>query len=163
MAGIMGFGGVLPIARRIIVDERRWMTQIEFNELFSLCQSLPGANVMNLSFALGAREAGISGAAASVIGLLAAPVTIVLILMVLYDRFAGLSPVRHALIGLAAVAAGLTLGSALRIAGPTLKIKRNIALAAATFGLAFALHLSLPLIVLALLPISIFLAWRAVP
>lgn len=163
MAGIMGFGGVLPIIRRVIVDERRWLSQMEFNELFSLCQSLPGANVVNLSFAFGAREAGITGAAAAILGLMSAPVAIVLGLAGLYARYGGLAPVRHALLGLAATAAGLVLGSSLRIAGPIVKTTRNALLAASVFGLAVGLHLSLPLIVLVVLPLSLLLAWRAVP
>ncbi|GAN81387.1 chromate transporter [Acidocella aminolytica 101 = DSM 11237] len=159
----MGFGGVLPIIRRVMVDDRRWLTQTEFNELFSLCQSLPGANVVNLSFAFGAREGGASGAVAAVTGLLSAPVSIVLVLAGLYARFGGLAPVRHALLGLAATAAGLALGSALRIASPILTVPRNMLLAAAVYGLAFGLHISLPLIVLGMLPLSLALSWRLVP
>lgn len=162
-AGIMGFGGVLPIIRRVMVEDKRWLTQMEFNELFSLCQSLPGANVVNLSFAFGTREAGASGAAAAVMGLLSAPVAIVLVLSGLYARFGGVAPVRHALLGLAATAAGLALGSGLRIATPILRTPRNMLLAAAVYGLAFGLHLSLPLIVLLSLPVSLALAWRTVP
>ncbi len=163
MVGIMGFGGVLPIARRMIVDERRWLTQMEFNELFSLCQSLPGGNVANLSFSLGAREAGVTGALAAITGLLAAPVAIVLGLVSLYARYGAVAPVRHALLGLAATAAGLALGSGLRIATPILKVPRNVLLAATVYGLAFGLHLPLPFIALLVLPVSLVLAWRAVP
>ncbi|MBU6397989.1 MAG: chromate transporter [Rhodospirillales bacterium] len=162
-AGIMGFGGVLPIIRRLMVDEKCWLTQMEFNELFSLCQSLPGANVVNLSFAFGAREAGITGAAAAALGLLCAPVCIVLGLAWLYGQYGALPTVRHALLGLAATAAGLALGSGLRIAVPILTLPRNVLLAVAVYGLAFGLHLSLPLIVLLALPVSLLLAWRAAP
>ena len=161
-SGIMGFGGVLPIIRRMMVDEKRWLTQMEFNELFSLCQSLPGANVVNLSFAFGAREAGVSGAAAAMCGLMSAPVAIVLGLGGLYTRYGGLAPVRHALLGLAATAAGLVLGTSLRIAVPIVKSWRNAALALAVFGLAVGLHVSLPYIVLIVLPLSVYLSWRAV-
>lgn len=162
MAGIMGFGGVLPIIRRMIVDERGWLSQQEFSELFSLCQSLPGANVVNLSFAFGAREAGVSGAAAAMCGLMSAPVAIVLGLGGLYTRYGGLAPVRHALLGLAATAAGLVLGTSLRIAVPIVKSWRNAALALAVFELAVGLHVSLPYIVLIVLPLSVYLSWRAV-
>ncbi|WP_298225450.1 chromate transporter [Acidocella sp.] len=158
-AGVMGFGGVLPVIRRMIVDERRWLTQSEFNELLSLCQSLPGANVVNFSFAFGAREAGFLGAAAAAAGLLMAPVAIVLALVWLYARYGEVGPVRHALLGLAATAAGLALGSGLRIAVPVLKARRNVMLAACVYGLAFWLNLSLPLIMLLVLPFSLFLAW----
>lgn len=160
-AGIMGFGGVLPIIRRMIVDQRRWMSQVEFNELFSLCQSLPGANVVNLSFALGARENGFRGAASAVLGLMIVPVMIALALTMLYAKFGALAPVRHALLGLAATAAGLALGSSLRMALPTFSSSRALFLGAGVYALAFGLHVPLWLIVLLTLPLSFFLAWRA--
>lgn len=161
-AGILGFGGVLPTIRRVMVDDRRWLTQAEFNELFSLCQSLPGANVVNLSFAFGSREAGVTGAATAITGLLSAPVVIVLVLVWLYARFGEVTSVRHALLGLAATAAGLALGSGLRISVPILKVRRNVLLAGTVYALAFGLHLSLALIALLVLPLSLLLAWRAV-
>ena len=40
-ASISGFGGVLPFARRMVVEERRWMTAEEFNDAFALSQFLP--------------------------------------------------------------------------------------------------------------------------
>jgi chromate transporter len=52
-AGILGFGGVLPVARRVIVEQRQWMSATAFNDLFSLCQFLPGANIDNFAFAFG--------------------------------------------------------------------------------------------------------------
>lgn len=160
-AGIMGFGGVLPIIRRAVVDERRWLSQLEFNELFSLCQSLPGANVVNFSFALGARENGIRGAACAVAGLMTVPVVIALALTMLYAQFGGLAPVRHALLGLAATAAGLALGSSLKMAIPSFSSSRALLLGGAVYALAFGLHVSLWLIVLLILPLSLLLTWRA--
>lgn len=162
-AGIMGFGGVLPVIRRIVVDERCWLSQMDFNELFSLCQSLPGANVVNFSFAFGARENGFRGAASSVLGLMTAPVGIVLGLTMLYARYGGLAPVRHALFGLAAAAAGLALGSALRMSVPILSSTRNLLLVVAVYALAFGLHMPLWLIILLMLPLSLALIWRQVP
>lgn len=162
-AGIMGFGGVLPIIRRAIVDERSWLSQTEFNELFSLCQSLPGANVVNFSFAFGARENGIRGAAAAVSGLMAVPIAIALALTTLYAQFGGLAPVRHALTGLAATAAGLALGSSVRMAIPSLSSFRTLLLGITVYALAFGLHSPLWLIILLALPVSMLLTWRAQP
>ena len=45
--GLTGFGGVLPLARHMVVEQRRWMTSAEFVELLSLCQFLPGGNIIN--------------------------------------------------------------------------------------------------------------------
>jgi chromate transporter len=158
--GIMGFGGVLAVARRVIVDERKWLNQAQFNDLFSLCQLLPGANVVNFSFALGTRYLGLSGAAAAVLGLLSAPVGIVLILGAAYSRYGGLPLARHALAGLAAASAGLVVGTALKIATPIVSSRRNIVVTAGVFALVMLLRLPLPATVGIMLPVSLFLAWR---
>lgn len=160
-AGILGFGGVLPMARRMIVDQRRWLSQTEFNELFALCQSLPGANITNLAAAFGMRHQGVTGAAAALAGLLAAPMAIVMLLSSLYARYGTLPPVRHALVGLAAAAAGLLLGAAVKIAQPVFKTWRNIAISLLVLLMALVLHVSLALTMLLVLPVSLYLSWRA--
>jgi len=160
-AGIIGFGGVLPFARRIIVDERQWLTQAEFNDLFSLCQFMPGANIVNFAFAFGARHRGVSGAAAAVTGLLAAPIAIVLLLGGLYARYGALAPVQHTLGGLASAACGLVIATACKIAGPVMRGLVPVCVAALAFVLVILVHLTLPLTMLLLLPLSIALAWRA--
>jgi chromate transporter len=159
-AGIIGFGGVLPFARRIIVERRRWMSQAEFNDLFSLCQFMPGANIVNFAFAFGARHRGVGGAGAAVAGLLAAPVAIVLVLGVLYGRFGGLAVVRHGLAGLAAAASGLVVATAIKIAWPILRGVAPVVITVLVFGMVILLHLSLPLTMLLVLPLSVGLAWR---
>src|SRR3990167_8186944 len=50
---LLGFGGTLAWARRMAVDERRWMSATEFNEVFALCQFLPGPNVANFAVVFG--------------------------------------------------------------------------------------------------------------
>jgi chromate transporter len=160
-AGIIGFGGVLPFARRIIVDERRWMTQAEFNDLFSLCQFMPGANIVNFAFAFGGRHQGVTGAAAAVGGLLAAPVAIVLVLGVLYGRFGQMPMVQHGLAGLAAAASGLVAATAVKIAMPILRGVAPIGVTCLAFGLVIFLHVSLPVTMVVVLPLSVALAWRA--
>src|SRR5271168_4941460 len=88
IVGILGFGGVLPLARRMIVEQRRWLSPAEFTDLLALCQFLPGANITNLSIALGARWHGAPGAIIAVAGLLAAPVAVVIGLGAVYSRYA---------------------------------------------------------------------------
>lgn len=159
-AGITGFGGIMPVARRLIVDERKWLTQAAFNDLFSLCQFMPGANIVNFAFAFGARHRGLSGAAAAVVGLLSAPVCIVMVLGAAYARYGQLPLMRHGLAGLAAAAAGLVLGTALKIATPIFIRQTNILLAVAVVALVLLLNLSLPLTMAIVLPVALFFAWR---
>ncbi len=77
---LSGFGGVLPWARRMLVEERKWMTAEEFNEAFSLSQFLPGPNIVNFSVVFGSRLRGAAGAAVALAGLIGPPVVIVTIL-----------------------------------------------------------------------------------
>ncbi len=51
--GLSGFGGVMPFARRMLVEEQRWLTEVEFLDVLSLSQFLPGPNVVNVSIIVG--------------------------------------------------------------------------------------------------------------
>lgn len=120
--GLSGFGGVLPFARRMLVEERQWMTAEEFNAQLGLCQFLPGPNVVNLAVLVGKRYCGLAGAIVAPIGLLAGPLVIVLLLAMLYDRYGSLSQVQGMLRGIAAVGCGLLFAMAWRM-GMALKDK----------------------------------------
>jgi len=82
----MSFGGALPLARRALVEQRRWLSADEFTDLLGLCQFLPGGNVINLSVAMGMRFRGVPGALAGLLGLMAGPSLVVIGLGVLYEH-----------------------------------------------------------------------------
>jgi len=157
-AGLMGFGGVLPMIRRVIVEERRWQTPAEFNELLALCQFLPGANVANMAVIFGSRVNGIGGSAAALAGLLGAPMVIVLLIATGYDRYGDLAPVRHMVTGLSAGAAGLVMATAIKIALPLRASPRGLAVAAASFAALGLLRLPFLASLCVLVPASIALA-----
>jgi chromate transporter len=114
--GLSGFGGVLPFARRMLVEDKAWLSADEFNSLLGLCQFLPGPNVVNLAVVVGGRYRGALGAVAAVCGLLAGPVCIVLLLALLYDRYGSLPAGQGLLRGIAAVGCGLLFATAIRMA-----------------------------------------------
>src|ERR1700761_4079919 len=66
---LSGFGGVLAWSRRLMVEERKWLTAEQFNEVYALCSFLPGGNIINFSVVFGARFGGVRGALASMAGL----------------------------------------------------------------------------------------------
>lgn len=159
---LSGFGGVLPFTRRSLVERRGWLTAEEFTETLSLCQSLPGPNVVNLSIVVGQRACGWRGSVAALTGLIGAPVLIVITLGALYSRFGALPELRGAVTGLGAAAAGLVVATAARLAEPVL---RRWFWGAAPFILAAfvavgPLKLPLPYVLLVLAPISVVLVWR---
>jgi chromate transporter len=162
MMALHGFGGVLPWARRTIVEEKRWMTAEEFNEAFAVSQFLPGANVVNLAVIFGGRLHGAVGAAVSLIGLLAPPMTIVLVLGALYERYGGIEALQRILTGVAAAAAGLIAAIVIKMAKPmvgALSPAPFVALAA--FAAIGIMRWPLPWVLVVMAPVSIALAWWA--
>ena len=158
--GIVGFGGVLPFIRRMVVDQRGWLTGAEFTDMLALCQFLPGPNVCNMAVTLGARDRGLRGAVVAVVALLAAPVLIVIGLGVVFDRLSVYPVVARALAGLASAAAGLVLATALRIAGPLWGRRLGMGVAAASFLAVAVLRLPLLPTLLVLVPLSVGLHAR---
>lgn len=115
MIGLSGFGGVLPWARRYIVERYRWLPAEEFATLLGLCQIMPGPNVMNLSVCIGARFQGWRGALVAPLGMMLAPMLIVLALGLAYLRYGELAAVQSILRGISAVGAGLILAAGLKM------------------------------------------------
>jgi chromate transporter len=156
-----GFGGVLPWARRAIVEEKRWMTAHEFNEAFAVAQFLPGANVVNLAVVFGGRLHGVAGAAAALLGLLLPPTVIILVLGVLYARYGDIEALQRVLAGVAAAAAGLIGAMTVKMTLPLLRQGAPaLVIAAIGFVAVGFMRYSLPLVLIVLAPISIaFAAW----
>jgi chromate transporter len=161
MLGLTGFGGVLPLARHMAVEQRRWLTDAEFSELLSLCQFLPGGNIINLSVAIGLKFRGLPGAAAGLSGLIAAPTAIVVGLGFIYARYRQDPQVVHMFAGLAAAAAGLLIAMAVKLAMPLRRKPIAMAVGLAIFVAIAVLYLPLVPTMLVMAPVSIFLMARA--
>jgi len=145
---LQGFGGVVAIAQRELVDKKRWLTQAEFVEDWAVAQVLPGPNVVNLSLMIGDRYFGVRGGMVALAGMLSFPLVIVLVLAALFAGVSDSAMVQGALRGMGAVAAGMIAATGLKLFAA---LKQNVlgalvcyALAAMTF-VAIAL-LKLPLI-----------------
>ncbi len=159
---VMGFGGVLPWARRMLVEKRRWLTGEEFTEILSLGQFLPGGNIINVSVVIGGRFRGPLGSVVAVVGLMAAPIAVVLLVGALYLHFHDVPRVQGALGGVSAAAVGLIMSMGVKMLHP-LVVKRALVpllFAAATFVAVGLLRIPLPIAVLVLASISIGVAWR---
>ena len=157
--GIVGFGGVLPWARRMMVEQRGWLTPADFTDVLALCQILPGPNIVNMAVALGARFQGLVGALAAITGLLLAPFAIIIALGTLYGEYGQWPIVRHAFTGLAAAASGLVIAMAIKIASP-LRSLAQIGVALLAFGAIAMGRLPLLPTLAVLAPISILLQHR---
>lgn len=114
---LQGFGGVLAVVQRELVERRGWLSNAEFVEDWAVAQTMPGPNVVNLAIMIGDRYFGWRGAAAALAGMLTFPLVLVVGLAVLYAHWADRPAVAGALKGMGAVAAGLIAGMALKLGG----------------------------------------------
>ena len=120
---LQGFGGVLPVAQRELVERRQWLTNDKFVEMLAISQVLPGPNVVNLALMFGDRAFGWRGAVCALGGMLLVPMAVVLALTSLYVRFDHVPMVNGALRGMGAVAAGLVLSTGFKLLG---SLQRNV-------------------------------------
>ena len=130
---LQGFGGVLPIAQRELVERERWLTREQFLEILAVSQVLPGPNVVNLSLMFGDRAFGWRGGLAALGGMLLAPLGVVLLLTVAYTHYAQHPVVAGVLRGMGAVAAGLIFSTGVKLL-PALR--RNVLGAAPAYAFA---------------------------
>jgi len=161
---LQGFGGVLAVAQRVLCDDKRWLSKGEFLEALALAQVLPGPNVCNLSLMVGDRYFGTRGAFAALAGMMAVPLLIVLAATMLYAQFATHPLVAGALRGMGAIAAGMIIGTALKLAAPLrsspLGLPTLAALATACFVAVALLRWPLIWVLPALGLLACTLAWR---
>jgi chromate transporter len=150
-------GGLSAWALRVIVEERRWLTEAEFLAALTICRILPGPNQVNMAVYVGTHLRGLPGATAALIGLTLVPLVLALGLGALYfehRRTPGLSSIMS---GLAAAAAGMTLSVGVKLGRAYLRQPVAVALAVAAFlGVAW-LGWPLLTVLAALAPVAI--AW----
>jgi chromate transporter len=158
---LSGFGGVLAWARRMMVEERKWMTAEQFNEVYALCSFLPGGNIINFSVIFGGRLRGAPGSAAALAGLLGPPMVLILIIGAIYNYYGDLPWLRRALTGVASAAAGLMMATVAKMVRPLFRNRAIVGplIAIATFIAISIMHWPLPLVLLVIVPVSIAYAW----
>lgn len=149
---LQGFGGVLAIVQRELVEKKQWLTREEFVEDWAVAQILPGPNVVNLSLMIGGRYFGLRGALAALAGMLTFPLLIVLALAAVFAGISDSPGVAGALRGMGAVAAGLITATGFKLIGA---LKTNVmgtvvcwSLAALTFAAIALLRVPLAWVLL---------------
>jgi chromate transporter len=161
---LQGFGGVLPVAQRELVERRQWLTNDQFVEMLAVSQVLPGPNIVNLALMIGDRHFGWRGAFAALGGMLLVPMVLVLALTAVYGHFVQAPMVAGALRGMGAVAAGLVIATGLKLSRTlqrnVLGLSTCLALCALTILATAVLHWPLPWVIGGLGCAACGVAWR---
>jgi chromate transporter len=156
--GARSFGGVLPWAHRVMVEERRWITPADFAETIGLCQFLPGPNIGNSAIVLGKRWFGLRGALVAFLGLFALPFVWVMALGMLYADIATGQTVRAVVIGVGAAGAGLFVGTAIRLGRALARSPGALAIIAGSFLAIGVARVSLLVVLPVALSVSLALS-----
>ena len=154
----VGGGGGLVWARRIGVEQRRWITEGEFADIVSLCQFMPGPNIVGIAVCMGAKLRGAAGTIAAVAGFLLIPWTIGFTLGVALLQHAHLAVLQNILAGLSAAAAGLLIATGIRMLMPHRARAAALLFAACAFALMAVVKLPLLIVLFGLLPLSVGVA-----
>jgi len=161
---LQGFGGVLAVVQRELVEKKKWLTNEEFVEQWSVAQILPGPNVINLGIMIGQRTYGPSGAIIALAGLLTLPFILLLLLAAIYSGVSEVPWIQASLRGMNSVVAGLIIATALKMASVLSKnplgIFLSIVLSSLTFGAVALLHIPLLYVLLVLGGVSCISAYR---
>jgi len=158
--GLSGFGGVLPWARRTLVEKEKWLSSEEFSAMLGICQLVPGPNIINLAVCVGSRYAGIRGALAAILGLILGPIAIVILLGLLYDHYSYMPMVQGMLRGVSAVGIGLVGSTGFKMMRTEFSYPPMLIVTLLTLIAALYFKLGLGWVVLITLPIALYLAWK---
>ena len=161
---LQGFGGVLAVVQRELVEKKKWLTRDEFLEDWAVAQVMPGPNVVNLGLMMGDRYFGLRGALVALAGLLLFPLLTVLLLAALFASVAHLPAAQGALRGMGTVAAGLIAATGIKLV-PALKknvmgIPVNLLVAVATFVAIALFRIPLAWVLLVLGSLACVVAWH---
>jgi len=164
LLALQGFGGVLAVVQREMVERKRWLTREEFVEEWAVAQIMPGPNVVNLALMLGGRYFGLRGALVGLAGMLVFPLMVVLALAIVYSHFANNPQAAGALRGMGGVAAGLITATGLKLVPALKKNPLGMPLACALGVLTFVgiawLRLPLAWVLIGLGGLGCLLAYR---
>lgn len=155
---LSSFGAGPTWMHHMLVRQRRWLSEEEFAEVLSLCQLLPGPNIVNVAVCIGARTHGAVGSLTALAGFVVVPWVLGFIFGVTCLEYAHLPIVRNVLGGISAAAAGLIIATGIRLLRPHRARPLALLFAALAFAaLAFG-HLPLVAVIVVLGPLSVLAA-----
>lgn len=161
---LSSFGGGLSVwSQRILVDDRRWLSNDAFLTGLTVARLLPGPNQINLAVYVGASFRGLQGALVALAGMLLVPFSLLMGAGLLYFHFHRLPLVDRVLAGMVAVAAGLALSMGFKILPAYHKDPVGLGLAGLVFVAMTVFHLRLVPLLLVISPLAMLWYWPRSP
>ena len=152
-------GGLSAWSQRIVVEQRRWMTNEQFLTGLTVARLFPGPNQINMAVYIGAQFRGLRGALVALAGMLLVPFTLLMLLGVAYFWLHELPAVDRVLAGVVAAAAGMALSMGFKILDAYWHDPVALLLAAVVFVAMALFHVRLIPVVLVTAPLAMVWYW----
>ncbi|MDR7124031.1 chromate efflux transporter [Pseudotabrizicola sp. 4114] len=150
--GILSFGGPaaqIALMHRVLVDERKWLTEKDYLSALSFCMLLPGPEAMQLATWAGWRLHGTVGGLIAG-GLFVLPgALVVLVLSMAYAAWGELPLMQALFLGVQAAVIAIVIEALIRVARRALRGRAAYGIAVLAFLGLFMLNLPFPVIILA--------------
>ena len=150
--GLLSFGGPaaqIALMHRVILDEKKWVTEPDYLRALSFCMLLPGPEAMQLATWIGWRLHGVKGGLIAG-GLFVLPgALVVLALSLIYAAFGQVPLIAALFTGVQAAVIAIVIEALIRVSKRALKSREAYVIAFAAFAGLFLLKLPFPLIILA--------------
>jgi chromate transporter len=137
--GATGFGGgiaVISQIRRLVVRERKWLSEEEFLDAVSLAQSLPGANAANAISYIGLKIGGIKGSLVSLVSFIIPSFLMMIALTIAHDNLYEIPAAQNIFLGFNAAVVGLIAATTARLSKTAMQQQWHLELGV---GVAFML------------------------
>lgn len=143
--GAFTIGGglvMLPIIRRVAVEEKQWLSEEEMVDCFAVCQSLPGVPTINSAIYIGKKTRGMAGAVFAGFGVVLPSFIAMICICLFLNQITDLPYVRGAIKGITAAATGLVFVAAVQMGRQAIKGKAGWFIALASFSLIAIVRVS---------------------
>ncbi len=148
--GVLSFGGPtaqIAMMHKVIVDEKKWLTEHQYLNALSFCMLLPGPEAMQLATYSGWRLHGLAGGLAAGLLFVLPGAMVVLALSMIYAAFGNVALVEAVFFGIKAAVLVIVIEALQRIARRALKQTAHWGIAALSFVGIFLIGLPFPLII----------------
>ena len=148
--GLLSFGGPtaqIALMHRLIVAERRWLSESQFLNALSFCMLLPGPEAMQLAIYTGWRIHGVFGGLIAGLLFVLPGALVMLGLGLVYVTFGNVGLIGAAFLGLKAAIVVIVLQALIRLAQKSLKKIEQWIIAAFGFAGIYIFALPFPLII----------------
>jgi len=136
LLAVGGVNSTLPEIAQQVVEQRHWLTQIQFSQLFAIANSAPGPNMLIASL-VGAHVAGIAGGIIATLAIILPSGILVMLVSRIWDRFRDQRWRRVLQAAILPITAGLILAAGVVLIRAA---DRSVMLSAVTLAATFLIY-----------------------